>query len=120
MTAGVFDVKAGTSQADSLRDFITALPNKVIILMAIQTSGNTASNLNSANAALTSIGVNDTAIGDQESYAAVLCKGSSGNCKVQQAKNTKGNGPSFVSVTISLSHSYIPDGEYYVIVIIST
>ncbi|KAK3717357.1 hypothetical protein QZH41_011585, partial [Actinostola sp. cb2023] len=109
MTGGVYDVKANLANGDKLRDFLVALPNKVIILLAVQTSGNANNYIDNAKNILAAIGVNNTAIADTESFAAILCKGPGDYCTVKQSKNSAGNGPSFASLTIKLQYGYIPD-----------
>jgi hypothetical protein len=111
MSGGVFDVKATSVKSTELRDFLQSLPNKVIILMAVQESGNANSNLNDAISAMRDVGVNNTAVIDNESFAAVLYKGPGDQSWIQESKNTVGNGPSFVTVSIPVPYGYIPDGK---------
>ncbi|XP_020902494.1 uncharacterized protein LOC110241002 [Exaiptasia diaphana] len=102
VSSEVFDVKSSSANGDKLRDFIAALPNDVIIVMAVQTSGNANNNLAGANSVFFCVGLNDTAIGDQESFAAILCKGSREFCRVKKSKNSGGQGPSYISILLPL------------------
>lgn len=111
MTGGVFDAKASSSEGTKLRDFIQNLPNNVILLMAVQETGNANSNLNDAVAAMMGVGVNDTAILDNESFGAVLYKGPGSQPWIKESKNTVGNGPSFVTTSIAIPYGYIPEGN---------
>ena len=111
LTSAAFDCAASQVECDKLGAFLQGLPQDVIVLLAVQDSA-VVSDKTLPTSNLTAVGAQEAGnVADQTAHAVIGYKGQQNMTWKDDKFTSSGSGPAKLSSSISISCSYVPEGN---------